>query len=207
VNPLVQLKDIHNPASIPFWPLAPGWYFLVGIVVVLCAIGSYAFYRYRKFFFVSNFVLMRLQQLRNEAERHPGGKIIRELSVLLRRVALIKYSRYKVAGLQGDAWLEFLDKAANTTLFVNGVGRVLATAPYQKNPVVNYSELFDLVEKAFLQLVLNTGSSGVLRPSSSGVLRPSSSGVLRPSSSGVLRPSSSGVLRPSSSAKAEDPGK
>lgn len=146
MNPLQQLKDIHSPAPIPFWPLAPGWYILIGIFLVLCLLGVYLLYEYRNKHLAKKLALKRLQHLRNKALQQPDKKIITELSVLVRRAALIKYSRHEIAGLQGNAWLKFLDKSADTNAFTSGAGRALTTAPYEKNPEPNYTELFDLIE-------------------------------------------------------------
>ena len=34
-DPLSQLADIHLPYPVSFWPLAPGWWVLIGILVVI----------------------------------------------------------------------------------------------------------------------------------------------------------------------------
>lgn len=47
-DPLAQLKDIHLPTPIGWWPLAPGWYILMGLILFLVIIFAYGVYkRYR----------------------------------------------------------------------------------------------------------------------------------------------------------------
>jgi hypothetical protein len=34
-DPLAALRDIHLPEAVSFWPLAPGWWIALGIMVGL----------------------------------------------------------------------------------------------------------------------------------------------------------------------------
>lgn len=145
MNLLQQLKDIHPPDPVAFWPLAIGWYVLFGVVVLLlvwsgwilwCRYQRQANYRY---------ALSILQQLRERAS-NGDDTVIAELSTLLRRTALMKYPRIEIAGLAGEAWLRFLDRVMDGHEFHQGVGRVLVDAPYQKNPKAEWPALFELVE-------------------------------------------------------------
>ena len=52
------------------------------------------------------------------------------LAEILRRTALSAFPRAEVAGLYGDAWLGFLDRAYGGTGFRDGPGRAIALAPY-----------------------------------------------------------------------------
>ncbi len=147
MDPLLKLKDIHQPAAISWWPLAPGWYVVLGLVLGMIGYLIFLIYRRQQRHQVAKLALQRLHQLRQAAATTPNHTIVIELSILLRRVALIQHARQTVAGLQGDAWLAFLDNTANTTNFSEGAGRVLASAPYQKTAQVDYDALFALVEK------------------------------------------------------------
>jgi hypothetical protein len=65
-------------------------------------------------------------------------RLLRELSVLLRRIALSYFPRARVASLSGEAWLDFLDQAlvgsAAPDGFRGGPGRVLAEGPFAPSP-------------------------------------------------------------------------
>ena len=39
-NPLVNLKDIHLPPPVPFWPPAPGWWILALLLISTLFIGG-----------------------------------------------------------------------------------------------------------------------------------------------------------------------
>jgi hypothetical protein len=59
-------------------------------------------------------------------------KLLRQLSVLLRRVCISLYPRAEVAGLTGEAWLNFLDQPLTGRPFGTGNGRILVDAPYRR---------------------------------------------------------------------------
>lgn len=73
--------------------------------------------------------------------------MIRELSVLLRRVTISAYPRDEAASLTGVAWLQFLDKPLGATPFATGAGRILLDAPYRRAVTAAEVEpLFQLCE-------------------------------------------------------------
>jgi Ca-activated chloride channel family protein len=70
------------------------------------------------------------EQVRSPQRR---SESIRQLSVLLKRVALAAYPRIGVASLYGDDWLTFLDQQIGGNHFSKGIGRVLAAAMADPN--------------------------------------------------------------------------
>ena len=127
----IDLRDIHAAAAPEFWPPAPGWW-LVGlalIVVVLYA-GRWLArtWRHRK---LRHNILAELEGL----NACTPAEIATSTSTLLRRVALMCFDRKEVASLSGDAWLSFLDRTGGNGAFTEGVGQVLATAPYAAHDI------------------------------------------------------------------------
>ncbi len=131
----LPLRDIHLPEPVSWWPPAPGWWGLA--VLILLLVGLLFLGR----------VLYRRGQLRREARQalqaiesrykiHQNDQqLAADLSTLLRRVALSCSPRAEVAGLTGDAWLDFLDRGVAGSrfhkAFSTGVGRALVEAPYR----------------------------------------------------------------------------
>ncbi len=94
---LQQLRAIHPSAAPSWWPpsvlaIALACGVLLALVGVL-----YALHRYR-----------RAQQWRRAALQTLHNSDPRELSVLVRRVALHRLPREHVAGLHGDDWQRWL---------------------------------------------------------------------------------------------------
>jgi hypothetical protein len=73
---------------------------------------------------------------------------LRELSVLLRRVAISVSPRAEVASLTGEAWLLFLDGSVKNAPFSQGIGRCLSDAPYRRDALnpAEFAELLQLCE-------------------------------------------------------------
>lgn len=130
----LPLRDIHLPGQIPFWPPAPGWWILAALVLG-SVIGGWLLYRRHAEMKRSATRLARieLQQIisRYESDRD-ALDLLRQLSVLLRRLSISLFPRTEVASLTGQAWLEFLDRQSRLEQFSTGTGRLLAEAPYRR---------------------------------------------------------------------------
>lgn len=150
MNPsLEQLKDIHLPAEISWWPPAPGWW-LVLLLVVSLLVGLQRYWRYRS----GKKCLQRqsqkaLSNIRDEWRRHQDARqLVSQLSLLLRQVAISKYPGSDVAGKTGESWLRWLDQQMGTQEFEKGDGRLLLDAPYRPQlSLKNGDALITLVKR------------------------------------------------------------
>lgn len=132
-DPLSQLRDIHLPDAVGWWPLAPGWWILAALflaaifVLVLWIIRRHRANRYR--------VQALIEMEKIWSEYQTQGDIARYLELmpqLLRRTAITAYPNLKkVSTLFGVDWLQFLDQTSNSKNFQNGAGKLLITLPYQ----------------------------------------------------------------------------
>jgi hypothetical protein len=141
---ITQLRDIYYPMPIPIWPLAVGWYCLMGLGLFLFALTFLIWNKKSKRNKLRKIVLRRLAELQNQ-QQHTHN-ISRELSMLLKRVVLANYPRHEVAGLHGEAWLQFLDKTSVTKGFSEGPGRLLIVSPYQAKSDPLPDALFHLIQ-------------------------------------------------------------
>ncbi len=147
MNPtLLDLKDIHEPEAIGWWPPAIGWWILAVTIplLIICLIWLYKRLTRKTALKTAGKILAEIKQ---DASRDNLQKLC-DLSVLVRRVAISVSPRAKVAGLTGRQWLEFLDSSVKGMPFSEGVGQLLADAPYRKTRPTEpeISQLIDLCE-------------------------------------------------------------
>lgn len=142
-SPLDQLADIHLPDGVSWWPLAPGWWILLALLVI-AAIGAYLWRRrtaQNAYRIVAQHQLAGIyadyQQTQNAAA------YLQALSLLLRRTALTAYPNSFNASIKGNEWLAWLDSVcpALDEKFSGDVGQLLLLSTYQKNPQIDASKL------------------------------------------------------------------
>jgi len=133
----LPLHDIHLPEPISFlWPLAPGWWLLLAVVLLLILASIWLL---RWFKAPKRIALRHLKKLEKAYSDDPK-KLVQEISTLLRRFYITKYPRKEVASLTGQAWLEFLGKP----LLTKNQGRCLIDAPYRENVEIDTKALLNL---------------------------------------------------------------
>ena len=110
VDPLAALRDIHVPDAPEFWPPAPGWFVVAGLVIAAGVAATVIGVRRWRAGRFRREALASLQRLRS---RHGAGatdvEIAMELSMLIRRAALARHPREEVAGLAGERWMARLE--------------------------------------------------------------------------------------------------
>ena len=135
MNPLaappLDLRDIHAAAEPAFWPPAPGWWLLAGLgLFVILVAGRWLFRRIRRQRYQRQ-LLKELDRLGDSYSEESVAEFLTAQSTLMRRIALQRYSRERVASLTGSAWLRFLDETGGNGEFQQGVGRVLEDGAYR----------------------------------------------------------------------------
>ncbi|MDQ6999108.1 MAG: DUF4381 domain-containing protein [Mariprofundus sp.] len=149
-DPLAQLRDIHLPDAISWWPLAPGWWMLFALILIII-VALFYYLRWRDIqknkpmtFSPQQVMQAALLELTNIEKSHAktealsddhARQVVANISQLLRRSAVqvthLENDPKSVAGLTGDAWLNWLDGRWDREDFMQGAGRILVEAPYQ----------------------------------------------------------------------------
>jgi hypothetical protein len=143
VDALAQLKDIHLPESISWWPLAPGWYVVMLLMVFL--IVGLAFWVHQRHLnaLAKNQALELLKVYQDQYEKDRNAQLLSaRISELLKRVALVYYSRADVASLHGESWVEFLTKTSKDIDF-KPVKSMLLDSPFKTNETVSLNPLIN----------------------------------------------------------------
>jgi len=150
---LQNLNDIVMPATISWWPLATGWYVLIGLMLIACAWLSYRSVnrwinnRYRR-------AALRELQVLEERIQHSGERdeSLRQVPVLLKRTALSVYPRSQVASLSGKDWFHFLNSTVKKPSFTETTASTLNTISYSTG------ELRDVDSQASTALLIASRS-------------------------------------------------
>jgi hypothetical protein len=121
---LQNLHDIAVPAPISWWPLAPGWYVLAGVVALALLAGLLFLLRRHQRNRYRRLALGELSLIRQ------GAMPLYLLPALLKRTALAAWPREQVASMSGAHWHAFLDQSAGVDLFGSGSGRLLDRLSY-----------------------------------------------------------------------------
>lgn len=124
---LHQLKDVQLPQPISGWPLAPGWYVLLVLLLGLIGVGVVMMRR--------RLAKKRRQQriwqqfLAIEAQQNVATAM-----AYIKQVAITLYPNQQVEQLQGEAWVEFLQASAKLLVIPPELKHALAHAAYQATP-------------------------------------------------------------------------
>ena len=107
------LKELANPEAVSWWPLAPGWYVVAAVLLMLLAWLAWRRIRRWQHDQYRRDALGEIQRMSSdEATLH-------ELPSLIRATALAAYPRADVAALRGAAWIDWLNASAGKTLFAS----------------------------------------------------------------------------------------
>lgn len=124
---LAKLHDIVLPAAPGWWPPAPAWY---GLALVLVAVVLWQLYRYWRRYRCNRYRRAALFELQN-IERACDPEAVLALPGLLKRTAILAYSRDQVAALSQDNWLRFLNQHCAAKPFSGHSGKILLTLTYK----------------------------------------------------------------------------
>jgi hypothetical protein len=132
-DPVAGLIDIPLPPEVNLWPATWPARIAIALVIVAAVAGFWQLFRHRR---ANRYRREALAELKGIAQI--GGmasrQVAAQISLLVRRTALVTFPREQVAPLAGEAWLAFLDRSFNGTEFTGGAGRLLASAPYAPIP-------------------------------------------------------------------------
>ena len=130
----LDLRDIHLPDPISWWPIAPGWWLVIVSLLLIIAV----IFILRKIYLgkqLKRDVTSELENIKQQFHKTQNkSQLAKSLSILLRRASITYYPENNIAGLTGNNWLNYLDitnsNASSDRVFQSDTGEVLLSAPY-----------------------------------------------------------------------------
>ena len=137
----LPLRDLHLPEPAGWWPLAPGWWVVIALLLAAAAYLAWRWYRAWKHNAPRRHALRELARVEAAYLADRDAVMLgKQLSELLRRSMLAYAPRDEVAGLTGKAWLEWLDNGLSVPYFHTEGGKSLLTLPY-RDPAGDFSDV------------------------------------------------------------------
>lgn len=116
-----RLRDAHAPEAPLWWPPAPGWWLALLAALALASLAlRHGVPRWRRY--------RQRRRLLAALECAAGAA---EVSQLLRAAALARYPQHQAAGLQGEAWIAFLEARDRAPGRFAALHEALLAAPYR----------------------------------------------------------------------------
>ena len=139
----LPLRDIHLPEPVSWWPPAPGWWLLAGVVVAALAYALWQRYRTRR----TRAALAAIRRINQALDAGAAPvECLQQLSIILRRfvISTAGEDARRVPGLVGRQWLEYLDARGGGGRFRDGPGRLLLDGPYVPDEALERAEAAEL---------------------------------------------------------------
>lgn len=157
----IPLRDLHLPEAIGWWPLAPGWWFVIALALIALGYVVHLYRKHRSRGAARRYALRQLNALTADFEQHGDAVVFSSrLSELLRRTMLAYAPRQEVAGLTGDEWLQWLDRDLDRPRFQSEAGRKLLELPYRRpDDELSALEIVDLVAAVRQRLATPVGGA------------------------------------------------
>lgn len=124
---LAKLHDIRLPEPIGWWPLAPGWWMLIALILFCVLAGLAIEFRRRRS--LRHAALRELAGLKARLDGDAAApEVATNLAVLLRRVVLSGPEARKLAAVSGPGWAAELGRGPGG--MSEHIAALIANAPY-----------------------------------------------------------------------------
>ena len=102
-----MLAPLRTPEAVSWWPLAPGWWLVIALVLLGLTFAAYQGWRYYQRGAVLRDAKALLHRL--EEQLDDPRQCLAQTNALHRRVGLALGERRDCAGLTGREWVDFLN--------------------------------------------------------------------------------------------------
>ena len=114
----IKLSPLMEPSPVAFSMDTIGWKILFVLLLIIIMYSAYKFYlhyKHNKYRRIAVSKIIEVSQLPD----NELPSMITQIMFQIKQTALQTFGREKVAALQGDPWLQFLEETANGVHFVD----------------------------------------------------------------------------------------
>ncbi len=141
-----ELRDIHLPDAVAWWPPAPGWW-LLPLLLAAAALGLWWLRRRLRYRSIARQSLAECARIR---AAHRDGQArtdtIRQVASLLRRILISYRGRAAAGASSGDDWITEVSRLAPAAGFSETQLQLLARDRYRRDFGGDVDELLDASE-------------------------------------------------------------
>ncbi len=164
-DPLSQLADIHLPEPVGIWPLAPGWWILLVILVIVGVIVGRRYYAGWKQPRICAFAVRELDKCLSEYRAANAAdpqkdddtlklNFVNEVNAVLRRVALKHFPGELPASLSGAQWIAYLRSKGDASLLDDSLAATLIQGRFARRWDVDDERLYRMAHQWITSLYL-----------------------------------------------------
>ncbi len=129
----LELKDIHLPDGVLWWPPAPGWWLLLALLLLgLLALWWLNWRRHHR-----PLARLSMDELDDIRQAHADGQdqrvTVNAIARLLRRTLISYRGRVRHAATTGEDWLDEIDQLAPRHGFSDEHKQLLSEGRYRAN--------------------------------------------------------------------------
>lgn len=166
---VLPLRDIKLPTEPGFWPLAPGWWILIVLLVVLLLWLAIKWYRHSVKKSRWQEINQQLTVLENSYKKNNDNQqLLTDVSTFLRRFVKFQLKQHQATTLAGNSWVAYLNQFHSAQPF----------APYESALTVGvYQAQCDYDAAGLLQTTRDFIKQQVMKPTD---LKPAQSNKAEP---------------------------
>lgn len=143
----LELRDIHLPDAVSWWPPAIGWWVLL-LAVILLLVAVFFLIKKLKQVSVRKTAVADFESIKARyIEQQDKTVLSQQLSQLLRQILLSTHSRSEVASVTGEQWLAMLKQSHPKGQFELAWLEALTLSSYQKQANYDADELLNNIER------------------------------------------------------------
>ena len=113
---LNQLRDISEPSPIGFWPLAPGWWILSVLIILVVVASVFLFKKYKQQRAWKIEALREFDKLKIAYHNNPSNSRQANIVALIKRSVATAYRTPNCLAWPAEYWRHFVKEEAGTAL-------------------------------------------------------------------------------------------